>query len=50
MSTTSLAAHITRTLARFGRARTYGSPRHLNDYMLKDIGLSTDDLGTMRRR
>lgn len=49
MSTIALANRLARSLARIGRRRTYGSPRHMNDYMLKDIGLSADDLGTTRR-
>lgn len=50
MSTISLASRISHSFAKLGRSRTYGSPRHLNDYMLKDIGITTDDLGIQRKR
>lgn len=50
MPTMTLTSRIARSFARFGRPRTYGSPRHLNDYMLKDIGITSDDLGGTRRR
>ncbi|WP_161957408.1 hypothetical protein [Aestuariivirga litoralis] len=50
MSNISLTGRIARTFNRIGRSRTYGSPRHLNDYMLKDIGITADDLGIGRTR
>lgn len=54
MSTTPLASRLAQSFAqsfaRIGRSRTYGSPRHLNDDMLKDIGITPDELGLTRRR
>ena len=48
--TTTLTGRLGQSFARLGRSRTYGTPRHLNDYMLKDIGISADDLGLLRKR
>ena len=50
MPANSITNRIAQSFARFGRSRTYGTPRHLNDYRLKDIGLTADNLGTTRRR
>lgn len=50
MTTLSLTSRLFQNFAKLGRGRTYGTPRHLNDYMLKDIGLTADDLGILRRR
>ena len=50
MPSISLTSRISQSFAKFGRTRTYGSPRHLNDYMLKDIGITADDLGLSRKR
>ena len=38
--TTPLTGRLAQTFAKIGRSRTYGTPRHLNDYMLKDIGIT----------
>lgn len=47
--TKTVADRLAQSFARIGRSRTYGTPRHLNDYMLKDIGITPDDLGITRR-
>jgi uncharacterized protein YjiS (DUF1127 family) len=50
MPATTITSRIAQSFARMGRSRTYGTPRHLNDYMLKDIGITPDDMGITRRR
>lgn len=50
MAAISLTSRLSQSFAKFGRSRTYGSPRHLNDYMLKDIGITADDIGMSRKR
>jgi hypothetical protein len=50
MTTVPLTGRMSRVFAKFGRSRTYGAPRHFNDHMLKDIGLTADDLGLTRKR
>lgn len=50
MSMITLTTRVSQSFARLGRSRTYGTPRHLNDYMLKDIGITADDLGILRKR
>jgi hypothetical protein len=49
MSKSQFTGRIAKVFASFAPQRTYGSPRHLNDYMLKDIGITADELGTTRR-
>jgi hypothetical protein len=44
------ASRLAQPFARIGHSRTYGSPRHLNAQMLKDIGITADDLGLTRKR
>ena len=48
--TLPLTGRLGQSFTRPGRNRTYGSPRHLDDGMMKDIGFSADDLGLARRR
>lgn len=50
MTKLSLGTRLGRTFASFRRPGGYGSPRHLNDDMLKDIGLTPQDLGITRTR
>lgn len=50
MNPFSLTSQLSWAFAKRGRSRDYGSPRHLTDYMLKDIGITPEDLGLMRRR
>ena len=50
MPAPTITSRIAQSFARMGRSRTYGTPRHLNDYMLKDIGITPDELGIIRRR
>ena len=49
MAKSQFTVRIAKVFASFAPQRTYGSPRHLNDYMLKDIGITADELGTTRR-
>ena len=50
MATNSLTNRLSTSFARFGRSRTYNTPRHLNDYMLKEIGITADEIGISRKR
>ena len=50
MPANSLTSRNSHSFVKFGRTRTYGTPRHLNDYLLKDIGITADDLGLSRKR
>ena len=41
-------AHLLGTVLHpFRRTRNYGSPTHLNDYMLKDIGILRTDFSPL---
>jgi len=50
MPANSLTSRNQHSFAKFGRPRTYGTPRHLNDYLLKDIGITADNLGLSCKR
>lgn len=50
MPATTITSLIARSFTRMGRSRTYGSPRHLNDYLLRDIGITPDEIGITRKR
>lgn len=45
-----LADRFAHSFARTGRSRIYGPPRRPNDHMLKDIGISADEFGLLRKR
>ena len=46
----ALLRRLANVLGRPLRRPPYGSPHHLSGYMLKDIGISQDDLGMPRHR